>query len=211
MSSSVGLSGYLGHEVSGSAPGPRCLRFGAFYVAETGSGSPECIARLLRYLQCKGRSREDAEDLIQQAMLRLHVYAHSDAIEDEEAFLRRAVHNLAVDQYRRDRPLLRRVVPIEEADRLSPLIAPGPTPDVTVENRQRLDCLIALVDAVSRRTREIYFAHLAGYTYAEIANDMDIAAITVKRHIARAQATLAAQESTLNETINSQTGRRAVS
>jgi hypothetical protein len=117
VSSSVGLSGYLDHEDGGSVPGPRCgyMRFGAFYVAETGSRSPECIARLLRYLQRKGRSREDAEDLIQEAMLRLHVYAHNVAIEDDEAFLRRAVHNLAVDQYRRDRPLLRRVLPIEEA------------------------------------------------------------------------------------------------
>ena len=147
---------------------------------------------------------------MQEAMLRLHVYAQNEAIEDEEAFLRRAVHNLAVDQYRRDRPLLRRVVPIEEADRLSPLIAPGPTPDVTLENRQRLDCLLALLDAVNRRTREIYFAHRSGYTYSEIADDMGIAEITVKRHIARARATLEGQESTLNESINSQTGRRGV-
>jgi RNA polymerase sigma factor (sigma-70 family) len=135
----------------------------------------------------------------------IHIYAQNDAIEDEEAFLRRAVHNLAIDQYRHDRPQLHGVVPIEEADRLSPLIAPDPTPDVMLEIRQRMDCLTALLDAVSRRTREIYIAHRCGYTYAEIADDMDIAEITIKRHIARAQAALEHQRSTPSESVNSQT------
>jgi RNA polymerase sigma-70 factor (ECF subfamily) len=166
------------------------MRFRPFYVAETDSNRPEHFARLLTYLRRKGRSREDAEDLIQEAMLRLHVYAKDDAVVNEEAFLRRAVYNLAIDQYRRDRSGLRREVPIEEVDRLSPLIASSPTPDEILESQQRLDCLTALLDAVNPRTRKIYFAHRSGYTYAEIADDMDIAEITIRRHIARAQAAL---------------------
>lgn len=169
------------------------IRFSPFYVAETDSNRPEYFVRLLKYLRRKGRSREDAEDLIQEALLRLHVYAKDDAVVNEEAFLRRAVHNLAIDQYRRDRSGLRREVPIEEADRLSPLIASSPTPDQILENQQRLDCLTALLDAVNPRTREIYFAHRSGYTYAEIADDMGIAEITIRRHIARALLTIMEQ------------------
>jgi RNA polymerase sigma factor (sigma-70 family) len=166
------------------------MRFTPFYVAETDSNRPEYFARLLKYLRRKGRSREDAEDLIQEAMLRLHVYAKDDVVVNEEAFLRRAVHNLAIDQYRHDRSGLPREVPIEEADRLGPLIASSPTPDQILENQQRLDCLTALLDAVNPRTREIYFAHRSGYTYAEIADDMGIAEITIRRHIARALLTI---------------------
>ena len=166
------------------------MGFTPLYVAETDSNRPEYFARLLRYLRRKGRSREDAEDLIQEALLRLHVYAKDDAVVNEEAFLRRAVHNLAIDQYRHDRSGLRRQVPIEEADRLSPLIASSPTPDQILENQQRLDCLTALLDAVNPRTREIYFAHRSGYTYAEIADDMGIAEITIRRHIARGLLTI---------------------
>src|SRR5258708_21742398 len=166
------------------------MRFTPFYVAETDSNRPEYFARLLTYLRRKGKSREDAEDLIQEAMLRLHIYAKGDAVVNKEAFLRRAVHNLAIDQYRRDRSGLRREVPIEEVNRLSPLMAPGPTPDQIIENQQRLDCLTALLDATNPRTRQIYFAHRSGYTYAEIADDMDIAEITIRRHIARAHAAL---------------------
>ncbi len=116
-------------------------------------------------------------------MLRLHVYAKDDAVVNEEAFLRRAVHNLAIDQYRRDHSGLRPEVPIEEADRLSLLMAAGPTPDQILENQQRLDCVTAVLDAVSPRTRKIYFAHLSGYTYAEIADDMGIAETTIRRQL----------------------------
>src|SRR6266851_9191402 len=97
---------------------------------------PAYFARLLKFLRNKGRSQEGAEDLIQEAMLRLHVYAKDDAVVNEEAFLRRAVHNLAIDQYRHDRSRSHREVPIEEVDRLSPLIASSPTPDQILENQQ---------------------------------------------------------------------------
>jgi RNA polymerase sigma factor (sigma-70 family) len=164
-------------------------RFGSFYVAETDSNRPVYFSRLLRFLLRKGRSREDAEDLIQEAMLRLHVYAKED-VQNKEAFLRSAVHNLAIDHYRHDRSRLCREVPIEDIDRQTPLIAPGPTPDQILDDQQRLEGLTARLDAVSPRTREIYWAHRSGYTYAEIADHMGIAEITIKRHIARAQAAL---------------------
>jgi RNA polymerase sigma factor (sigma-70 family) len=147
---------------------------------------PAYFERLLRFLRRKGRSREDAEDLIQEAMLRLHVYGRDAPVVNEEAFLRCAVHNLSVDQHRRDRPDLRRKVPIEDVDAQDPLIAPESSPEDTIEAQQRLNHIRTVLDAVSLRTREIYFAHRAGYSHAEIADLMDISHITIKRHIARA-------------------------
>jgi RNA polymerase sigma factor (sigma-70 family) len=154
------------------------------------SHRPTYFARLLKYLRSKGRSREDAEDLIQEAMLRLHVYPKADAVENTESFLRQTVRNLAIDQYRRDRLRLRREVQLEDVDRQRPLIALGLTPDQSLDCQQRLDQLTALLDAVNPRTREIYFAHRFGYTYAEIADDMGIAEVTIKRHITRALLTI---------------------
>jgi len=55
-----------------------------------------------------------------------------------------------------------------------------------LEAEQRLGRHSGVLDAVSLRTREIYFAHRAGYSYAEIADHMNISHITIKRHIARA-------------------------
>jgi RNA polymerase sigma factor (sigma-70 family) len=156
------------------------MSFGSFYLAETDSNRPKHFARLLNLLRRKGRSREDAEDLIQEAMLRLHVYAKSEVVVNEEAFLRRAMHNLAVNHYRRNRSVAGREVQIEDADRQHPLIAPEPTPDRVLESQQCLDQLTAILDALSRRTREVYLAHRFGYSYAEIAADMGIAKITIK-------------------------------
>ena len=147
---------------------------------------PKHFEFLLKLLRRKGRSHEDAEDLIQEAMLRLHVYAQAAPIANTEAFLRHAVHNLSIDQYRRDRLDLRREVPIEDLNERTPLIASEAAPEDTLEAQQRLENIQALLDTVSLRTREIYFAHRAGYSYAEIAEQMDISHITIKRHIARA-------------------------
>jgi RNA polymerase sigma-70 factor (ECF subfamily) len=115
---------------------------------------PAHFEGLLKFLRRKGRSREDAEDLIQEAMLRLHVYGRDAPVANEEAFLRHAVHNLSIDQHRRDRLDLRREVPIEELDH-SPLIAPESTPEETLETQQRLSHIRNVLDAVSLRTREI--------------------------------------------------------
>src|ERR1700722_11186336 len=147
---------------------------------------PTYFKRLLKFLRRKGRSHEDAEDLIQEAMLRMHLYGRQVAVVNEEAFLRHAVTNLSIDQHRRDRLDLRREVPIEEVNAHSPLISTESTPEEALEAQQRLGRIRAALDAVSLRTREIYFAHRAGYSYAEIAEHMNISHITIKRHIARA-------------------------
>jgi RNA polymerase sigma factor (sigma-70 family) len=147
---------------------------------------PAYFERLLKFLRRKGRSHEDAEDLIQEAMIRLHVYGRALPVVNEEAFLRHAVHNLSVDQHRRERLDLRREVAIEDLEVRSALIDPKSTPDRTLDAQQRLGHISALLDSVSRRTREIYFAHRAGYSYAEIAEHLHISHVTIKRHIARA-------------------------
>ena len=122
--------------------------------------------------------------------MRLHVYGKTVPVVNEEAFLRQAVHNLAVDQYRRERPDLRREVPIDDLDASSALVDPDSTPEQRLETQQRLHRISELLESVSRRTRDIYFAHRAGYSYAEIADYMGISHITIRRHISRALLTI---------------------
>jgi RNA polymerase sigma factor (sigma-70 family) len=142
--------------------------------------------KLHRLLCRKGRSREDAEDLIQEAFLRLHVYQTVAGVANEEAFLRRTVTNLAIDQYRRDRPDIWTEVSIDQGDVHSPLVALGPSPEAELEAQQSLSAVIRLLEGVSPRTCEIYLAHRAGYTYDEISSRLNVSHITIRRHIARA-------------------------
>lgn len=147
---------------------------------------PAYFKRLLKFLRRKGRSHEDAEDLIQEAMLRLHLYGREVPVLNEEAFLRHAVTNLSIDQHRHDRLDLRKQVPFEELNAHNPMISGEATPEQAFEAQQRLARIRTALDAVSLRTGEIYFAHRAGYSYAEIANHLNISQITIRRHIARA-------------------------
>jgi RNA polymerase sigma factor (sigma-70 family) len=147
---------------------------------------PAHFERLLNFLRRKGRSHEDAEDLIQEAMLRLHRYRRTDQrVVNEEAFLTAAVQNLSVDLHRSRRPDIRREVPFEHLSLRNSLIDPV-TPEKSIDAEQRLNCIRALLDAASVRTREIYFAQRAGYSYDEIAAHLNVSHITIRRHIARA-------------------------
>jgi RNA polymerase sigma factor (sigma-70 family) len=142
--------------------------------------------RLLKSLRRKGRSREDAEDLIQEAMLRLSLYGRTARVMNKEAFLRHAAANLSIDQHRRDRRDPRKQVPINELNARASLISTQPTPEEALDSGQRLERVRAALDAVSPLTREIFLANRAGYSYAEIAHHMHISNITIKRHVARA-------------------------
>jgi RNA polymerase sigma-70 factor (ECF subfamily) len=142
----------------------------------------------------KGKSPEDAEDLIQEALLRLHVYAKDHAVLREESFLRRTVHNLSIDQYRHHRFGALLELPLEDIEEFTPLIDPRSTPDQILDGQQQLEELAALLEAVSPRTREVYLANRYGYSRAEIAKGMGIAEITVHRHVTLALAALAKKD-----------------
>jgi RNA polymerase sigma factor (sigma-70 family) len=63
---------------------------------------------------------------------------------------------------------------------------PELTPDETLKTESRVEQMRAALDALGVRTREIYLAHRAGRSYAEIAERWNISHSAIKRHIARA-------------------------
>ena len=75
-----------------------------------------CWARLMRFCQRKGRSREDAEDLIQTALLRLEEYCRTaeTKVRNPEQFLAKTVRNLIVDQIRHERVVSYASQPVEQ-------------------------------------------------------------------------------------------------
>src|SRR5688572_9997467 len=68
-------------------------------------------SKLQRLLRHRGRSREDTEDLIQDAFLRMHTYCNTYEVHEREACLVRTAINLDVDQQRRERH--RSFVPVD--------------------------------------------------------------------------------------------------
>jgi RNA polymerase sigma factor (sigma-70 family) len=142
--------------------------------------------RLAKFLRRRARSSEDIEDLIQEAMLRVHGYGRTSHTVDEEALLRPTGTNLCLDRHRRDHSDTLKEVAVEELDASASLISMQATPEGVLCNEQRLKTVQAALDTVSPLTREVFLAHRAGYSYPDLAHHFNISHSEIQRHVARA-------------------------
>jgi RNA polymerase sigma factor (sigma-70 family) len=149
---------------------------------------PKYLKKMRGVLSRHGRRREEIEDLMQDALVRLLEYCnHGAEVREPEAVLVRTVQRLAMNYDRDAHSDLYADQPIEELG----LIDPGPTPEEVLSGEQCLDRLRKTLDAVSRKTREVFFLQrLHGFSYAQIARQMDMPISTVEKHIARAMTVL---------------------
>lgn len=147
---------------------------------------PPGFARLLQLLRRHGRSPEDAEDLIQEAFLRLTEYCRREEVRNEAGFLQRTVINLSISRYRADSRHPAAGQPVEELAEILPLVDATPTPDEVLAAQQRLNEVRKVLEAISPRTRDIYLAHRAGYNYEELAAAYGVSISTIEKSVARA-------------------------
>jgi RNA polymerase sigma factor (sigma-70 family) len=147
------------------------------------------LRHIKRLLRNRGATQEDAEDLVQEAVLRLHVYTREGGqVRNAEAFLARTAMNLAVDVHRHARGDMYEREPIEHLN----LVDLSPIPDEVFAAEQRLLKMRDTLDQVSVRTREVFFMHrLQGFSHAEIAGKLGISKSAVEKHIASAVTVLA--------------------
>jgi RNA polymerase sigma-70 factor (ECF subfamily) len=142
------------------------------------------LRHLHRFLRRRGSSPQDAEDLVQEAVVRLFAYTRKvGEVRNADAFLTRTAMNLAVDLHRSSRRDRFETEPVEVLD----LLDLGPTPDEIVAAEQRLIRMKETLDRVSRRTREVFFMHrLQGLSHAEIAQNLGVTTSAIEKHIASA-------------------------
>lgn len=151
---------------------------------------PVYFRRLRGVLLRRGRSREEAEDLIQDAFLKMQEYCRQGGeVRQPEGFLMRIVLRLAANARRDAHRELYSEHPVED---LTLLIDAGPTPDEVLAGDQCLERMRNALDALSHRTRDIFFMQrLDGLSYAQIARQMGLSISAVEKHVASALATLA--------------------
>lgn len=130
----------------------------------------------------RGRSEQDADDLVQEAWVRLACYEREQHVEQPEAFLMRAALNLSIDAHRAtvargEQVLLEDVV----------LLDSRPGVEDVLLGRERVARLSECLARLSDRTRDIFLAHrVEGLSYQEIARRHDISISSVHKHIAKA-------------------------
>jgi RNA polymerase sigma factor (sigma-70 family) len=140
------------------------------------------FSRVKAALRRRGRSEHDAEDLVQEAFVRLACYEREQVVQKPEAFLMRTALNLSIDAYRArasrgEEVLLEDVVIVDTA--------PG-TEEVLL-SRERLGRLSECMARMNEKTRAIFVAHrLEGLSYQEIGRLHGMSISGVEKHVAKA-------------------------
>jgi RNA polymerase sigma factor (sigma-70 family) len=141
-----------------------------------------------RVLYRRGQKREDIEDLMQDAFVRLLEYCRTGAeVRDPEALLVTTAQRLAINKVRDG-----------HADRYTPesletlsLIDPTPPAEEVFAAAECLRDVRKTLDALGRQTREVFFLQrLHGYSYAQISQMTGMPVSTIEKHVARAMTAL---------------------
>lgn len=136
---------------------------------------------LVRYLTSRVRSANDAQDIAQEAYLRLLRVDRVDLIRDPQAYLFRVAANLA-----REHQLKRAHAPVDLREIADRLDIPSVTDIEDVVDRDaRVADLYRVMAALEPRHRAVLLLHRRdGMTYEEIAQELGISFHTVKKYLA---------------------------
>ncbi len=141
------------------------------------------VATVKGALLRRGRTQHEAEDLVQEAWIRLACYEDERApVEQPEAFLMRTALNLSIDAHRTsagrgEHTVLDDVVLIDTA----------PSIEDVLLAKERMARMVLGLARLSDKTREIFLAHrIDGLPYTEIAKLHGISVATVHHHVAKA-------------------------
>lgn len=144
------------------------------------------LSRVKDALRRRGRTVHDAEDLVQEAWVRLACYSRERTVAEPEAFLMRTALNLSIDAYRVNSSRGEAVV-LDEAV----LIDTSPGVEAVALARERMTRLSGCLSGLNSKTRDIFLAHrVDGMSYQEIARKHRLSVSAVEKHIARATLTI---------------------
>jgi len=140
------------------------------------------LARVRAALMRRGRTSHDADDLVQEAWVRLACYEREQIVAKPEAFLMRTALNLSIDAHR-TRVNHGEEVVLDEVI----LIDTTPTAEAVVLARERVARLSVCLGRLNEKTRDIFLSHrVDGMSYREIAQRHQLSISTVEKHIAKA-------------------------
>jgi len=143
--------------------------------------------QLVRYLATNGWSYDDAHDLAQEAMLRVHKFQQSQTLDNTRAFLFKTANNLAIDQIRRKHlhdKYLRSEMP---ADQEEDNYQFAPSPERTAAAKQELDIIYAVVDKMPTKVKRAFLLNRdRDLSYSEIAKEMGVSNSMIEKYITEA-------------------------
>lgn len=142
----------------------------------------EMLAKARRAIVRRGIAEQDADELVQEAFLRIERYERDRTARSREALLVTAAVNLSIDRRRRDAR-----APFAQVEDVQRIADAAPDPAEVLEQQDKLRHAMAGLDTLPARTRRILLARrLEGASYAEIAAREGMSVAAVEKQVARA-------------------------
>jgi RNA polymerase sigma factor (sigma-70 family) len=142
---------------------------------------------LKRFVGSRLRDRAEGEDIVQETYLRLYAYRRTRTVADVGAFCFAVARNLVQDHLRR----LKRAPLMGELDMETP--CPAPRADEILIHRQRVAVLTHALGVMPPLRREVFLRRrLDEQPIARIAEDLELSAAAVEKHVTRALSNLRA-------------------
>jgi RNA polymerase sigma factor (sigma-70 family) len=136
---------------------------------------------LRAFLSRRFSSLPDHDDLVQETYARLLRVSDPERLSHVRAFLFTTARNVAIDHVRRARRSP--VDPIDETAEFS-LLEPAPGTADALDQVQRHEAMLAALDTLPERCREVMLLrYVDGFSAAEIAAHLGLAAATVRVHL----------------------------
>ncbi|MFN7129504.1 MAG: RNA polymerase sigma factor [Brevundimonas sp.] len=141
---------------------------------------------LLAYVRRRLASTADAEDVAQEAILRVLSRARVALITDPLSYAMRAARNIVIDRARRSANMA-----LDDLGEAETPIDGGATPLESLEMNERLRLCQQALDAMPPLRREVFIRRRAGEeSYERIASEMRMSVEAVQKHYSRAAQTL---------------------
>ena len=141
---------------------------------------------LLAYVRRRLTTAADAEDVSQEAILRVLARARETLISDPLSYAMRAARNILIDRSRRVANLQ-----IDDLDEAELPIDSGATPLEALDMSERLQLCQRALESMPPLRREVFVRRRAGeQSYETIARDLRMSVEAVQKHYSRAAQTL---------------------